>query len=152
MTLTLATYPELTRESNRAHLKLPAPPLTFALDLNAEFNGEDEPLVVSNQVALRQKIGNILGVLIGEEHFEPTFGSLIQFRLFDPVGDMTAFNIRFDTIDAIATFMSPDVQVNHSLCSVQPLPDGDGYAVDLVYSARGSRVVDPFKFRLMRNG
>lgn len=105
----------------------------YRKDLNANWMMDENRLLVTENTALKQKIQNVLFVLVGEEPFEPTFGSLVPYRLFEGVTNRIAFLLEGDTVGAIGTFMKTEVEVNHSQCAIEALSDDEGYQITLVY-------------------
>lgn len=152
MTITKSTNPQNLRTGNRGTVAYIERPV-FYKDLNADYVPSQDNLIVFDNLAVRNKIMNLLGVLVGEEHFEPTWGSDLQLRLFElgggPASDPTAFLIRGDTVDAVAKFMKSEVTLLHSQCSVTPLPARNGYDIILTYYANRTKAVDTLKFRLL---
>jgi hypothetical protein len=153
----VSSSPQQVRPQAKDHLRLPAPPPLYNLDVNSEFNGENESITVENIRAITRKMHNVLTVVAGEEHFEPLWGSRLPFRLFENMGagdagtDSTAFMIEFDTIQAITSFVSLDVQVLHGDAKVTPLTNGqDGYEVYMPFVHKKSRQLDAFRYRLVR--
>lgn len=121
----------------------------YHLDVNSEFNGEDQPIRVSGKTAIQQKLSNLFSVLPGEEPFEPQWGSRLQRLLFEPVNPSTASDIEFATISAANSFMRDTIQVLHGMSSVTVSADGEGYDVILMYTDLQTRKVDRFKYRLL---
>ena len=144
-----SSEPQLARTREKDFLRPPTPIPLRNIDVNAEFNGAEQPILVTDIRAIRQKLMNIFSVVPGEEHFEPTWGSLIPYRLFETVTQGTALNIEFDTISAAHRFMNTDIQVLHGQSSVKELDTGDGYLIELVAKPRNSRSLSSFRFRLM---
>jgi hypothetical protein len=148
--------PQQVRGQAKDHLRLPAPPPLYNLDVNSEFNGSDEDITTENIQAINRKMHNVLTVIAGEEHFEPLWGSRLPFRVFENMGigdvgrDNTAYQIEFDTIQAITSFMQADVQVLHGEAKVTPLINEDGYEVYLPYVCRKTNRLDSYRFRLVR--
>lgn len=152
----VSTSPQQTRPQAKDHLRLPAPPPLYNLDVNSEFNGANEDLTVENIDAVTRKMHNVLTVIAGEEHFEPLWGSRLPYRLFENMGagapgrDNTAMLIEFDTIQAITSFVSADAQVLHGDARVSAMDNEDGYEVYMPFIHRKSKQLDAFRYRLVR--
>jgi phage baseplate assembly protein W len=141
-------FPQQPRTGN-VELRLPSSiPIRYK-DVNSEYSQDTNGIIVYDETAIRQKIMNLLGVVPGEEHFEPEWGSQLPYRLFEPVNQITAHWIEFDTIGAVNTFMSSEVSLLHNECVVEMLDDEEGYEIILAYQAIRTEIVDRLRFRLM---
>lgn len=146
-TIEKSTQPEQLR-TQHSNIRLPISSPVYHKDLNADWGGIGDSsgrLVVYNDEANRQKVRNILGIVKGEEHFEPDVGSLIPFRLFEPVNTDTAFEIEFDTIVAVDQQASDTLEVVHNLCTVEELDpslDADGYLVTVSYYDKATKELE----------
>ena len=90
-------------------------------------------MLVDNNDAITNHIKNLLSTPTGTEEFEPTYGSLLPYRIMDPINIYSAFNIETDTIIALITWMSDRIQVVLSHSLVVPLESMDGYLVQIAY-------------------
>lgn len=122
---------------------------TYRKDLNGNWTQDENRLLVTENTAIKQKIQNVLFVLVGEEFFEPTFGSLVPLRLFEGVTDRIAFLLEGDTIGAVGTFMRDEVEVNHAQCSIEALSDDEGFKITLVYREKLREPVE-WRFKLRK--
>ena len=121
----------------------------YRKDLNGNWTQDEKRLLVMENDAIKQKIQNVLYVLVGEEPFEPTFGSLVPYRLFEGVTDRIAFLLEGDTIGAVGTFMRDEVEVNHAQCAIEALSDDEGYQITLVYREKLREPVQ-WRFKLRK--
>ena len=119
-------------------------------DVNADWRIDGQPLTVLDTNATKRKIANTLIVLVGEEPFEPHYGSLITWRVFENITDRTSYLVEGDTIDALSNFMSDEITVNHQQCRVTPLYDDDGYFIQLVYQELAGGAAEGWAFNLTR--
>lgn len=142
--------PVMRRESGKVGNRPSLQSVTHYIDVNIDFDNAGDNILVVDSAAVRAKIMNVLGVILGEEPFEPTFGSLLPFRLFNPVNEDTAFRLEADVIGALMTQMASEITVYHGACRVAELPNGDGYSITVTYSPKNSRTVDTFAYRVMR--
>lgn len=129
---TASATPQLPRV-NSPRLRPLTERVVHIRDVNMEIGQNTDPLIVGDRAAILQQIMNVLGVRPGEEQFEPTFGSFLPYRLFEEVSERTAFLIRFDTIEALRTFMTSKIVVLLPQCDIKEMADGDGYSVLLAY-------------------
>lgn len=142
-----STQPEQLRVKH-SNIRLPIASPVFHKDVNADWGGvgdNAQRLTVFNDDANRQKVRNILGIVKGEEHFEPDVGSMIPFRLFEPVNADTAFEIEFDTILAVDQQANDTLEVIHNLCSVNeldPSVDAEGYQVTVTYYDKATEQIE----------
>lgn len=114
---------------------LKSPPVLVDLNMNMSESNLDK---VSGVNLLHQQIENVLGTLVGQEHFEPQFGSNVPLRVFAPVaGRGTAESMTFlleaDVLQALTRNMSDKIRVLHNQSSVTASVDGEGYIVEVVY-------------------
>ena len=150
MTIRDSDFPQNTRTPTSIERRPLGTPV-FYKDLNINFTPGVNDLVVYNDRAIWHKIFNVLGILVGEEHFEPSWGSDLPLRLFEPVTDRTAYLVYSDSLIAIDRFMETEVSLIYSQSSVTPLDDGEGYNVVLAFEQKKTRVVGTLNFELLRN-
>lgn len=149
--LETATYPT----ANLIGLvDLPSTKVYF-LDVNARL-GEDssDPLVAEDE-AIKGQIRNILSTPLGSEPFEPEYGSMWPYRLFEPVTAFNAWNLENDTIVAVNRWMKGLIQLARQNCFVEQLPENgpqgvDGYYVRLTYTIMRTNAVASYTASIYR--
>lgn len=153
MTYVTSAQPEQLRTGRARDLDLSLSTPVFYKDVNLDWGGLSDisgSLTVYNHDAIQQKMSNVLGIVVGEEPFEPTFGSLLPYRVFEPINIDTAFEIEFDTIIALSRQMSGEITVYNRMTSVTPLDadifNGEGYEVVIGYMDKKSKTVDRYSY------
>lgn len=104
-----------------------------SVDVNICWKNPDSSILIYNSDATKQKIVNILSTLVGEEHFEPEWGSLLPLRLWEPSQQSLTLLLKRDIIDALRIHLEGIIYVYHGLCRIFPYPDQESYTVLLVY-------------------
>lgn len=122
----------------------------YRKDLNPNWTQDDQRLIIYESDAIKGDIQNTLFTVVGEEVFEPTFGSLLPYRLFESVSVRTAHLLESDTIDALTKFMKDDITINHAFTSIQPLDYDDGYQITIVYTDIFKQPVE-WRFQLSKD-
>lgn len=137
-------------------LSVPVSPRLVAIhykDINSNFSHGSRDLVLYDENAVNNQIGNILATLIGSEQFEPTYGSWLEHRLFENITPMNAHLIRGDSIDAVQKWMGDRVEIIVPQADVRMLensPDGEGYIIEMPYIIRLNRVVGHYSAFMLR--
>ncbi len=111
----------------------------FYVDVNSGYKQNLKGLVIYDDDVVSQQVANIFATPLGSDPFEPTFGSNVPYRLFEPINDMTAFLLYADCISALIQWMQKPgrILVNTASSFVRPInndPDTEGYEVKMVYS------------------
>lgn len=119
-------------------------------DLNTGYRLDGSGLILFNKSAINNQIGNVLATPIGSDHFEPTFGSFLPFRIHEPIDAISATLIYQDTITALETWMRSRITIKKSLAFVRPLDTEDGYVVNLPYEYGLERQTDKFSSIFLR--
>lgn len=121
-------------------------------DINSNYTTGANDLIVYEEEAVNQQITNLLSTLLGSDHFEPTHGSLLEFRLWETISPKNAFLLRGDTIDAVGTWLSDRVEVIVSATRVSPVfgVEGEGYTIDMPYFIKRIRQVGNYSAFLRR--
>lgn len=106
------------------------------IDLNNDYGESSTELRLVGKDTIKAQIRNILSTPLGSEAFEPEYGSLLPFRLFEPLTEFTAWQIENDTVSAVTRWMASRINVHRSQCSAQAFEreDASGYYIKLVYS------------------
>lgn len=104
-------------------------------DLNNDYGETSTRIRLTGTDAIKAQIRNILSTPIGSEAFEPEFGSMLPFRLFEPITSLTSWQIENDTVSATSRWMRGRVNVNRSQCKAEAFEreDASGYYIRLVY-------------------
>lgn len=152
-------FPENNREPTAVERRVAGRRISYA-DVNAEYYPGNGHVLAIDSAAVKQKILNLLGTLVGEEHFEPLWGSDLPKRLFEPIvtGDnwgqqpmhQLQFRIRSDTITAIDTFMRGEISLILPACRVAPLPEEDGFLVVVAFTEDKTGRDSSFSFTFLR--
>lgn len=126
----------------------------YYLDVNADWTGDYDDLVVKDENAIFQRIINLIAIVPGEELFEPTLGSGVQFDLFEPAHDggptdRTAMSIETHTLHAASIWMRREIRIDHSRQFVSVLPEGDGYFINMPFWMNTDRDVKRLRHRLV---
>ena len=106
------------------------------IDVNPYYQSNQDRLLLRDTDAIKQKIRNILSTPIGSEYFEPEYGSMIPYRIHDPINDGTAWILRTDTVIALQRWMGNLITVDMAKVKVALLydtPDGEGYYIFIPY-------------------
>ena len=158
MTYSTSAQPQQLRPISTSDLRLPLSTPVFYKDVNLDWGGLSDragSVTVFDHAAIQQKMSNVLGVVEGEEPFEPGFGSRLPYQLFEPVNVDTAFEIEFDTIIALRKQMPAEITVFINGTSVEPLDEelsqAEGYDVQIAYMDNSSRTVDRYSYPAVRN-
>jgi phage baseplate assembly protein W len=106
--------------------------------------------LISKHPRIRQMIYNVLTTLIGEDHFEPTFGSNLPLLLFDAMDGRTTFAAESNSIEALTRCMRDRINVLHNMCTVDVSEEGEGYIISIAYQDIMLKTADRFSFTLMR--
>ena len=126
---------------------------TYYIDINSEYSVNQKGLIVYDTDAIKNQISNILATPLGSDHFEPTFGSNLPYRLYDPITSGTAFLIYNDTIGAVSRWMGDRIAVNQALTIVRPMdndPDSEGYEIRMPYQILFNKVIAEFSAFVLR--
>lgn len=102
-------------------------------DINPRYGQSKDGEIVFDIGAINSSIENILGTQLGERVFLPDFGSRIQQLLFQPIDDITASDLRSETLRAIERW-EPRVRIIDSDTFVEPLPDENRYVMNITYT------------------
>lgn len=122
-------------------------------DLNSMFGQDGKQLLVYDEVAVNRQISNILSTPLGSDDFEPTFGSLLPFRMFDPITPRMAWILRNDSIEAVRKWMGDRIELdsaNANVTLVNGEVDGEGYIIDMPYTIKRSKIVGRYTTALVR--
>lgn len=100
-------------------------------DLDLKFSKHPITKDVSlkiNEYAIISAVKNIVLTNFGERRFTPNFGSSISSMLFEPLDDLTAFNINKEITNCISNYES---RVKLDFVNVVPDYDRDGFDVTI---------------------
>lgn len=101
-------------------------------DINPRYGVSPLGELLFDVDAINASIENILGTVPGERLFLPDFGSRISELLFQPIDDITASDLRSETIRAIEKW-EPRVRIIDQETSIVPFPDDHRYQVIITY-------------------
>jgi phage baseplate assembly protein W len=133
------SFQESTQKKNQV---FGTPTIITYSDLNNGFTKNGEKLIIEDVQAINGQITEL-----GSMHFEPTFGSKLPYLLFEPVDDITAWELETEIFMALANWM-PRIRVLYPLCSVNPLKTEDGYEVDLYYQIKIQNITGQYKAKV----
>jgi len=125
----------------------------YYIDINSSYRQDQKGLIVYDEDAIKVQIANIMSTPLGSDHFEPTYGSNVPYRLQDPINERTSFLLRNDTIGALGKWMAGRITVNAALSTVRPIandPDAEGYEVKIYYSIIKANVIAEFHSFVLR--
>lgn len=144
--------PTVPRQDYQKLPVLNVPRVSF-IDVNVGYTSNQDDLLVTNTLAIRQKIRNVLATPVGSEYFEPTYGSLLPYRLMDPINSTTAWLLKTDTAMAIQQWLGRLIRVDMSRVVVAPIygsPDSEGYEIVVPYSILETSEADSYQFKVLR--
>lgn len=121
------------RRKTRGNLNTQDKAQPSSVDVNIEWKRRSNSILLYSTDATKQKILNVLNTLVGEEHFEPGWGSLLPLRLWEPSQRGLTLLLKGDIIDALRTHLRGIIYLYHGFCRVFPDPDGEGYMAIVVY-------------------
>lgn len=103
------------------------------VDINTNYGSDGNGILVNDITLIQGEIFNVLTTLIGEEWEEPTYGSRVPVRLFDPITLQTAYLMEHDLDDAMRMWV-PQIRVDLSKTRAIPFPDQRMYIFDIHYT------------------
>jgi phage baseplate assembly protein W len=101
--------------------------------------------------AINNMISNILLTVPGERHYEPLFGSILPYLLFQPMDAITAWQMETATYDALKFWM-PYISFNAAASSIVPNYDEQLYQVVLAYTETISNQPGIYSEQIQRGG
>ena len=107
-------------------------------------------ILVDSVDSINQQILNLLSTSPSELLFEPEFGSLVQYYLFEPIDATTAYNIKIWVLKAIERWL-PFITMIPNKSSVIPDEINQGFNVKVVYSVVGTDQVGSIQAQLSRS-
>lgn len=125
----------------------------YYIDVNVNYTVDQKGLIVYDTDAIKNQMSNVLATPIGSDHFEPTYGSNLPYRLYDPITAGTAFLIYSDTISALQKWMGNRILINQALAFVRPIdndPDSEGYEIRMPYQILYNKVIAEFHSFVLR--
>lgn len=133
--------------------ELPSTKVYF-VDVNSDFSLNGKPEIITEDDAIRAQIRNILSTPLGSEHMEPEYGSMLPFRLFDPITAMTAYIIEGDTLTAVNRWMRNKITLSRQSCYVRELlgdaEGSEGYYISMAYTVNRTAAVVEYNFSIYR--
>lgn len=125
----------------------------YYIDLNVNYTADQKGLIVYDTDAVKNQISNILATPLGSDDFEPTYGSNLPYRLYDPITASTAHLLYTDTISALKIWMGGRIIINQSAAFVRPIdndPDSEGYEVRVPYQIAFNKVIAEYSAFVLR--
>ena len=104
-------------------------------DLNPTYliGYKAKEVVLDGVDSLNNQILNLLNTDVGERIFEPEFGSYLQYYLFEPMNETTAFNIKMWVYKALSRWL-PFISFVFDKTTVLANELEQRYDVTIVYS------------------
>ena len=106
-------------------------------DLNRSVGEDSNSPLVTNLEVIHKELENLFTTVIGEVDFEPTLGSSLINRLFDPRDDQTVWALEHDLFLAVNFWMSQRIKVNQENIHVLYPDDERGFDLNLSYEIVG---------------
>ena len=103
-----------------------------------------------NLQAIGQSLMTILSTYRKQRLFHPTFGSNLEMYLFDPVDEITAYNIKNEILQAFSEW-EHRVVINSKDVVVTALLDEEMYSVEVRYSIPQLEDVATLSFNLSKD-
>ena len=100
-----------------------------------------------NADAVKNSINNILSTLQGSRRMLPTFALNVYQLLFEPMDDITAYELGDGVLEAIQIW---DERINVENVNVRPNYDLQVYNITLSFSIRGMRETETVDFILRK--
>ena len=120
-------------------------------DVNLGYSNGSDVIQVYGQDAINNMINNILLTVPGERHYEPLFGSMLPYLLWEPMDDITAYKLETATFDALKFWM-PYIQLNYRLCKITPNYDQQLYDVYMPWTDIFTNSAGVYSEQLQRGG
>lgn len=102
-------------------------------DIN-QYSPKETSLVI-NIDSILQSISNILGTKSQERLFNPEFGSSLESMLFEPMSDITVFNL-FNSIISSVSKYEPRIDLNMFKSEIIPDFKNNIYDILLVFTLK----------------
>lgn len=123
--------------------------LSKYIDINPRYKIKNSNITETGLEAINSSIENIIGTVPGERVFNPSFGSRVEYLLFEPINDQTAASIFYAISDAIALWETRiDLVFDESY--IIPDPEEYEYQIFLVYKLRETESVGTLDITLKR--
>jgi phage baseplate assembly protein W len=124
---------------------------TILNDVSLEYSLTTFVPQVYGKRAINNMIDNILLTVPGERHYEPLFGSILPYLLFQPMDAITAWQMETATYDALKFWM-PYISLNASASSIVPNYRQQLYEVTLDYVELISNQPGIYSEQIQRGG
>lgn len=119
-------------------------------DVNNTYGQELGSLLVDNDIAVRKRMLNLLSTPLGTDHLEPTYGSLLPWRLYEPINVFTEYLLETDTVEALARWMSREVVLIIPGVQISALDSEDGYNIVIPYMRFTDSGASAYSFDIIR--
>lgn len=136
-------------------LNIPRKVDVYFIDVNVDYKQNLKGLIVYDEDVVKMQIANIMATPLGSDHFEPTYGSNVPYRLMDPINAITGRLLYNDTIGALHTWMelTGRIRIDRTNSDIIPIdnnPDNEGYQVTMYYTVLKTSVIASFRAFLLR--
>lgn len=98
-----------------------------------DFTGSKDISILFNDQALRESITNILATEPGERVMNPEFGCRLSKYVFEPIDDITAYNIKAEIKFALEKF---EPRIDNLFINVNPLEDLNTFDIDIIFNLK----------------
>ena len=119
----------------------------YYLDMNTQYQIDGQDILLENVKAINNQIFNILTTVPGERIFEPEFGSDLPLLLFEPIDDITAWQMETAIYQALERWQ-PRIQVIYNATSVVANPDLQSFDCTIAYQVRLKNITNIYRVRL----
>jgi phage baseplate assembly protein W len=120
-------------------------------DVNLYFGINAQDIILYGDDALNNMIDNILFTVPGERHYEPTFGSMLPYLLYEPGDSITAWKMETASIDALGIWM-PYLKMILSQSNITYYADQQFYSIKIGWVDTISRQPGVYYQQVARGG
>jgi phage baseplate assembly protein W len=126
--------------------------IVFYKDLNNKYLDQSQltPLILTDLEAIEAQMINVLVTPIGTEPFMPTYGSMLYYRISEPINVETAYLLEIDTIEALKMWMSDRITVYMGGTYITPYTEEDAYDIQVAYSVNNGLSGKQLNYRIYR--
>ena len=118
-------------------------------DVNSKFKKNKYSDIVTNSIAVRLAIDNVVRTEKGERMFQPEFGAGLRQFLFSPMTESTGFSILIAIVEAIEIW-EPRVEIFFERSQVIPDPINNLYNVEIHYRILDTDELDAYESIIAR--
>ncbi len=123
--------------------------MTLWSDINGQVGINGKPIILTDADAVSAALENIYVCPVGSRPWNPTFGSIIPFLLWENSSAKVASNIRIDAIQS-GTKWEPRVILLPEYTDAVMLLDGAGYKLQVGWIVKATNFSGTSTFNLLR--